>query len=461
MKTLLLDIDSLRPDHIGAHGYARETTPHIDSLAADGVRFESAYVANSPCLPSRAALLTGRYGVDTGIVTHGPDSQSIEYPATKKTNPWAGSWQDMIHSPSDWYTLSELCYHDQMHTVAVSSFPRHPAPWFHRTWHAFEYPQEPAGTDESFQTVRGEQVADRVNAQIRRHAHEDFFLYAQFWDPHAPYNRSAAENEQFESTPTPPYPTAEQIASHQSWETWRSATQMGITDRDSLQSLLNGYDAEIRYVDQQIGAVLDALRQEGIYDETLIVLTADHGEEFGEHGAYREHWSVYDGTQRVPLIIKPPADEPVSRGERTDLVVNVDIAPTIADYAGLSMPDSWHGVSLRDAVAGRSELDRAHIVFEHGLYTAQRGIRTERWKYIETYDTGMWDEFVPVVQLFDCEDDPWEQHNCRDTHPDVCDELAAQLTEWKQTHVPERGDALADLAQTGPAGNRWAERKLE
>jgi len=194
---------------------------------------------------------------------------------------------------------------------------------------------------------------------------------------------------------------------------------MDVTNREDLRALLAQYDAEIRYVDEQLGCLFDALRKHGLYDETLIVLTADHGEEFGEHRLYIEHWSTHDGTQRVPLLIKPPASSEFSPGRRDHLMTNVDIAPTIADFAGFQPPANWQGQSL-DPLVADGEIDgRDALVLDHGLYTAQRAVRTNRWKYIHTLHPKMWGVVVSEHQLFDMASDPWEQDDLSDQYPDV------------------------------------------
>jgi arylsulfatase A-like enzyme len=135
MNVLVLDIDSLRPDHVGAYGYGPPTTPHIDGVAADGIRFTRAYAANTPCMPSRAALLSGRFGIHNGVATHGVLGQTLFEPRTREqwTQPTEAFW-----------TLPELVYNERVVTGGVSSFPRHPATWFLNLWHEFYTPQEPA-----------------------------------------------------------------------------------------------------------------------------------------------------------------------------------------------------------------------------------------------------------------------------------------------------------------------------
>ncbi|QLH78448.1 sulfatase-like hydrolase/transferase [Halosimplex rubrum] len=347
----------------------------------------------------------------------------------------------------------------------MSSFPRHPATWFSHLWHEFHQPQEEPG--EGFQSPYGEEVTAIATDILDRRA-DDLFQYVQYWDPHGPYRRSDEEVERFSEYPTPPYPTAEQIEEHRTWDAWRSASEPGVADeglrhvdadaiedRAALDELISHYDAEIRYVDRWVNELLDGLREHGTSDETLVVLTADHGEEFGEHGVYREHWSVHDGTQRVPLVVKPPASIEYESGSRDQLVTNVGLAPTIADYAGLELPDAWQGRSLCPLIAGEESDWRDHIVVDHGLYTAQRAVRTDRWKFVRTYNPGHWGGVTSDHQLFDMEDDPWEQTDVSGDHPDVVEELETKLLRWAEDHRSENEDSLRRTTREGPFGIEW------
>ena len=445
MLTLVVDIDSLRPDHVGAYGYSEPTTPNIDRLAEDAVRFDRAYAANSPCMPARAGFLSGRYGIANGVATHEARSQTLAGPAT---------WEGFDGEDSNYWTLPETLFQDRTRACAVSSFPRHPAPWFYHLWDEFHQPREPAGEGEYFQTPRAETVADRAIDCLDRHTEEDLFLYAQFWDPHTPYNRSDEEIAQFDP-PRPEYPTDEQIASQQADDHWRCASQQGIEDAADLLETLAHYDAEIHYCDRHVGRLLDVLRDRGRYEEALIVLLADHGEEFGEHGLYSEHWSTHEGTQRIPLLVKPPGG--ARQGTSDALVTNVDLAPTILNYAGLDRPAAWQGRSLRPLLTGESTRWRERVVLDHGLYTAQRAVRTDRWKFVRTYHDGVWD--LPERQLFDLDADPHEQTDVADAHPDVVTELERAMACWAETHVGREEDALHAVAREGPAGLAWADEE--
>jgi arylsulfatase A-like enzyme len=447
MNIVVVDIDALRPDHLGAYGYDI-ATPHIDAVADDGAVFENAYTANSPSLPSRAALMTGRCGVSSGGVTHGPDAYTISSPHT---------WDAAGSHRRDYWTVPELFFKDRMRTGAVASDGRHPAPWLYHVWHEYHQPQEPEGDDELFMTVRGETVADRATAFMDRHRDDEFLLYSQFWDTHAPYRvPDDIDTVTADEIPLPPYPTAEQITEHGTWDAWRCGGS-GVTDRNDLAELLAQYDTAVRYVDRQVGRIVTALKDRGLYDETLLVITADHGEEFGAHGVYQDHWSTYDGTQQVPLIIKPPASASVENGPRDQLVTNVDIGPTLADYAGLDAPRAWQGRSLRPVMAQSNTAWRDHIVLDHGLYTAQRAVRTQDWKLIRTYHPGTWGHALPEMQLFDMTADPWEQDDVSDDNPARVRRLHRQMKRFVDDHVDRDGDPLMAVAADGPIGSMGQE----
>ncbi len=442
MKTLHIDIDSLRPDHMGAYGYERNTTPHIDALADDGVLFTRAYAANSPCMPSRAGTMSGRYGIHNGVATHGRQGRILNSPHMRDDESYDRSW----------WRLPELFFNNRVQTVGISSFPRHPAPWFYQLWHEFYQPQEPNEEGAYFQTPEASKITDIALGCLDEHLQNDLYLYVQYWNPHTPYTRSEESVAKFEDPPMPPYPTESQINDHREWDTWRSADQEDIESRADLAEVLAHYDAEVHHVDKYVGRLIKELRENEVYDDTLIIVTADHGEEFGEHGIYREHGTVSEGTQQIPLIIKPPASESVSPGSRDHLTTNVDLAPTIADYCGFEPPATWQGNSLRPVIASEDTDWRNHIILEHGLYTAQRAIRTDRWKLIRTYDSGPWKDMISDIELYDIENDQWEQTDLSNERPKIVEKLTTEMAVWAEQHVGREEDALKKVAREGPAG---------
>jgi arylsulfatase A-like enzyme len=149
--------------------------------------------------------------------------------------------------------------------------------------------------------------------------------------------------------------------------------------------------------------------------------------------------------------VKPPAEASSEPGGRHALATNVDAAPTLVDYAGIErVPGSWQGRSLRAVLEDPDADWRDRIVVDHGLYTAQRAVRTDRWKFVRTYNDGEWD--LPDRALYEMDADPWEQADVADDHPEVVDELEREMAAWAEAHVGREGDELREVARKGPAG---------
>ncbi len=429
LRVVYLDIDSLRPDHLGCYGYRRPTTPHIDRLAEQGVRFTRCYTSDSPCMPSRAALFSACFGIRNGIVTHGPRAQLLQAPG-----------------PS----LPLLLRNAGLRTCTVSSFGRHPSPWFLVGWDEVADP-----TGWGFQGVPAWASAERAIAWLRRHATEDFFLHVHMWDPHGWRNAPDGCLQAVTADPgavPPQWPTAEQVSAHQGMSAWHSARSAGMTDRAAVERMYDGYDAQVRYADHHVGLILKCLHDLGILDDTLVILSADHGQEFGEHGVYFEHWSVYEGTSRVPLIIRYP--RAIAQGE-TDggLAYQLDVTATVAEAFGLAIPAAWDSRSLWPRLHAPAAADggRPYLVCGHGLYTAQRAVVQGRWKLIRTLNPGHWE--LPPVQLFDLTVDPWEQHDLGGERADVVQALSGLLNDWEYTHPSPGGvDPMRVNATLGPQG---------
>ncbi len=425
MKVVYLDVDSLRPDHLGCYGYGRPTAPHLDRLAAEGMRFERCYTSDSPCMPSRAALFSGVPGIQNGVVTHGPRGQVLH-----------------PHGP----TLPGALRAAGIRTGVVSTFGRHPSPWFLVGWDEVHDP-----TGWGFQGVPGWVIAERAIGFVERHAAEDFFLHVHFWDVHgwldAPEGCVRAVVGKGER---PALPTEVQIQGHQSTEAWHCARLAGVRSRADVDAMYDGYDAQIRYVDHQIGKIIQSLADLGILDETLVLVSADHGQEFGEHGVYFEHWSVYEGTAHVPLIARYP--QWITPGRSDDgLLYQLDIAATVLEAFGVAVPKQWESRSLGPRLRGEVVEGRACLVCGHGLYVAQRAVVQGPWKLVRTLHAGHWN--LPPTELFAPLEDPWEQQNLAVEYPEVVCDLEGRLLEWEYAHPsPDGVDPMRVNAALGPHG---------
>ena len=423
MKLLYIDIDSLRPDHMGCYGYGRGTTPCIDEFAEGAVRFELCFAADSPCMPSRASTFCGRFGIRNGIVDH-------EYVQMQgQANDWMRDWSHLReHAP----TMPAAFAAQGIGTGSISTFRRHPAPWFTFGFNLLVDPQ----MDGNMQHVLAEEVNGLALPWIERHTDSEWFLHVQYWDPHTPYQRSDAEIDRFFDTDVlVPDLTEEDIERMQADDHWRSAAFGGLKSFDDYRRLLAKYDAEIAHVDREVGRVLDLLDKIGIADETVVVISADHGEEFGEHGVFSEHWSVYDGTQRVPLLVRVPGSG--WTGVRSGMALNIDLAPTLLELAGLEAAADWDGVSLVPALRGELDVVRDSVPLSHGLYTAQRGWRTRDWKLVQTLSGGEWE--IPSLQLFDMRSDVHERSDVSSSHPERVSSMKADLDAWVAAMLEKSG----------------------
>ena len=492
MRVLLVDIDSLRPDHLGCYGYGRETSPVIDDIAAGGVRFEECYVSDSPCLPSRTALATCRHGVDTGVVTHFGEGQRYDDPGDG-------------HDPGPDRPLSfRHLLENGVRTATVTSFSqRHLA--YHLTGSFQEHVQPTASTG-SLANEDAADVTDAATTWLDSHATEDdWLLHVNYWDVHHPYEGITEHVEDVrESGPAASWPDADAIDDQRGvtgprtaecWPTPRSDDDGGSYDerewpfpdriegRADAEHLLDGYDAAIRRVDGAVGTLLEALDAAGVREETAVVITGDHGEAFGEHGLYAEHAFPHRACQRVPLIVSWPGvtEGTTSAGEGAtnagtgraveEFVHQFDLVATICELFGVPLPSGWDAEPFTTALRRDSFDGREFVVCGHGIYTFGRAVYTDDWVYVRLLHPGTFsypgsynDLALPndgLELLYDRDAEHPTTENCIETRPDVADRLRARLDSWLTGHVSTgwrdrkpvetRGrDPLAAMASFGP-----------
>lgn len=426
MRILYLDCDTLRPDHLGCYGYVRGTSPHIDRLAAEGVRFENVYASDAPCLPSRAALFMGRFGIHTGVVGHGGTAADPHLEGARRgfrQSRETASWMD---------TLREQGYY----TVSISPYAeRHSAWWFYRGFCEMINPGQ-GGLE------RADEVAPLALDWIARHGREDnWFLQVNLWDPHTPYRTPLAYGDPFAGAPLAGWMTADKIRADHAAFGPHSAQDAGgygpndvarwprlpaeIATLDDYRRWIDGYDTGIRYMDDHIGLILAALEEQGVLDETIIIVSSDHGENQGELGVYGDHQTADQITSRIPLIVRWPG-----LGGRVDrgLHYNLDLPPTLAEMLGGRRPAAWDGQSYAAALREGAEVGRDFLVVSQCAWSCQRSVRWGRWLLIRTYDDGF--KGYPPVMLYDVEADPHELCDLAAARPDLAHEGLARLDAW-------------------------------
>lgn len=439
MRILYIDIDSQRPDHLGCYGYHRNTTPAIDAIAREGVRFNGCYTSDAPCLPSRTALYSGRFGIQTGVVGHGG---TVAEP--KRQGPLHRGFRDLF----DLQGLAGQLQRAGFHTAMVSPFgQRHAAHWFYAGFH--EIHNTGMGGMES-----AEHVMPALRKWVAANASGDrWYLHLNFWDPHTPYRVPMEFGEPFRDAPLPAWlDDGELIARHLRKTGPHSAMDLAMFDeyapqdlqkypravrridgRAALKSWIDGYDTGTRYVDEQIGWLVGELKRLGVYDETAIIVSADHGENQGELGIYGEHATADVATCRVPLIIKWPGAR--CGAVQDTLHYSVDLAPTLMDLLGRDPCPVWDGRSFAGAIrdgAGPSE-GREDLVLSQCAHVLQRSVRWDRWLYMRTYHCGF--HLFPREMVFDLVSDPHEQTDLAGSRPDLCREGAWRLADWHDNQM--------------------------
>ena len=427
MRILYVDIDTLRADHMGCYGYHRSTTPNMDEIARDGVRFDRFYCSDAPCLPSRAALISGQFGIHNGAVGHGGTAGDRRLVGRERG----------FTDPIDDHNFNRIFRNAGMHTVSISSFAeRHSSYWYTANFHE-TYNVGGRGLES------GEEVLPVALDWIERNAQKDnWYLHLHLWDPHTPYRTPVDFENPFENEPLGTFITPDIFEKHKKASSPHGLNELNMYDDhvnpqypkypgridqyEDLRKIIDGYDCGIRYADGLIGQVFDALREKGVYDDMAIIVTADHGENFGEIGVYCEHGTADEATCRIPMLIRWPGGR---KGEvDNDFHYLLDLVPTMADLLGTPKWEGWDGSSFAPVITKGESAGRDHVILSQMAHVCQRSVRFEDWIYIRTIHDGF--HLYDREMLFNLKDDPHEQNDVKDTYPEVCARGARLLLNW-------------------------------
>ncbi|HEY3805340.1 MAG TPA: sulfatase-like hydrolase/transferase [Kofleriaceae bacterium] len=384
-NVLLITIDTTRADHLGTYGYKRDTSPNIDKLAADGTVFVNGWAHAPSTRYSMPAILTGRLPLD------------VYYD-------YSVNWPGLLPKAT---TLAEMLKPLGFHTGAITNYE-----YFDRKRHfdqGFdEYDNSDAilhggvpgkGPEESHGSS-SKQQSDKAIAYVDRHANDRWFLWVHYYDPHYAYE---------------PHSEVPSFGS----------------DRMAL------YDGEIRFTDMHLGRVFDELKAKGLYDKTVVVITGDHGEAFGEHGYDTHGYHLYE--TKVPLIIRVPGLAP---RRATTPAGHVDIMPTLANLAGGAPTDDMMGRSLVDVLAGKdlSRIIWQQLSFENN--NEKRGGVDERCHVIYNVSPD------PSWEVYRVDRDPNETTDLADS--DECKATRDAVAHWYDNSTVPPGAADALLAMPPP-----------
>ena len=430
MRILYLDIDTLRADHLGCYGYLRNTSPNIDRIAAEGVRFDACYVSDAPCLPSRAAMFSGQFGIHNGAIAHGGTCADIRIVG-----------RDRGFNLRSQRPLFIDCLRNQgLYPVSISPYAeRHSAWWFCTGWREMVNPGKGGGES-------AEEVVPYALDWIQRNAQRDhWMLHVNIWDPHTPYRAPQEFGNPFEDQPIDPWYT-EELRQRQ-WNGFGPGSPQEpagsftpppdayaryprmpnqIASMDDYKKWIDGYDCGVAYADLWCGRVLDALADQGVLDDTVVLVTSDHGETLGELGVIGDHQTADHIVSRVPMIVRYPG----LPGRRADagLLNQVDVAATLVELAGGQVPGHWDGRSFAEAFQAGQSGGREYVVFCQNAWSCQRSVRWGDYLFIRSYHTGL--KSYPARMLFHVGQDPHETNNLAQSHPELADHGAALLEAW-------------------------------
>jgi len=386
-NVIIVSLDTLRADHVGAYGYSRETTPNIDALAKDGALFENTYASSPWTLPSHVSMLSG-----LNCVRH-----RVYYE------------DDRIGPGIPW--LATILGRQGYDCGAVTGGGYVSAFYgFSRGFGTYGMSQEEIGSGDNAQ-----EAANLSLDWLESAADRPFFLFVHTYQLHLPYGPDEPYDKMF----------LDPDASVDVWD-WKSPSQIYRPISDSLKRNIIGlYDGNVRQTDEVlIKALVDRLKRLGLYDRTLLIVTSDHGEELDDHGGWAHTRTVYDEVVKVPLIVHFPGGR--HAGQRlTPIVRLVDLVPTILEEAGVSYEENdFDGRSLRPILEGREKADR-HFVAELAPNVTQThnreaaAVNDGRLKMIVNRPPTLEDiayyssllPSVPSMELYDLAADPGEKSN--------------------------------------------------
>ena len=423
---VIIAIDSLRADHLGCYGYHKATSPAIDALARESIVFDRAFAAGIPTMPSFTTLYTGLHPYRHGIVAHtGRRQLSAEI-----------------------LMLPQLAHQRGYLTAACDNLVAQGngrGTWFARGYDYYAgFVYKPFSNQSGWITDR---ALDFIDAYAGGPGRErPLFLFLHYWDPHSPYG------------PRPPYDTLHYVPGSGDIDLRTVyaiapeyyATFLGdmrLRHPDDYAYIVAQYDGEISQVDAQVRRVVGLLKERGVWDNTIVVLLADHGEAFGEGDLYFDHHGLYDAVTRVPLMIHAPD---YRSGRVGALVSTEDLVPTLCDLAALPLPPyALTGTSARPLMDQTARAVRDHVVLVESSRQASLALRTERWKLIQPIVADAAGQPLPDIYgrprrpdplLFDLEHDPGERQDLSGAQPERRAALERDLRGWRDAMATATGE---------------------
>ena len=440
MNIILIIVDALRPDHLDINGYKRDTSPNIDNLAKEGTSFVSSYCPLPRTDPSMMSIFTGMY----------PHNHGIRLVANNKAD-------------TSLITLAEILQNHAYKTAFIGGFGVH-NPALEKGFDDFNLLRwkirskikrtifKAYSPSNSYGEAR--QYTDIAVKWVKNNSKNKFFLCVHYEDLHWPYDIPKPFEHMFD----PEYEGNHDFNTVNHDKFSRGDLIFGKVNlsKEEIEHAIAHYDGGIKYIDAQIGRLADYIKKQGLYDDTLVILTSDHGENFGEHNFYFQHGaSLYEPSLKTPLIFKHPKAIPKGR-IISQRVQNIDIMPTVLEMLGIPILDKIDGVSLLPLIKEKTKKSMSFIfaesieehfkgnerVFFPGIRGKWRAMVEGDWKII----------YIPhpkndIFELYNLKDDPEEKNNLIGKEKEIASHMKNKILEFLKLQDNEGDANISDLTE--------------
>ena len=440
MNIILIIADALRPDHLYTNGYKRDTSPNIDNLSKEGTSFLNAYCTLPRTDPTLISIFTGMYPHNHGVrLVHNNkfNSSLSTLPEILQNHDYKTAFMDAdaLHEPSLAKGFNEF----NLLKWKIKNK-------IHRSIYQIFNPENFLGATE--------QYADIAVKWIKKNSNRKFFLCYHPLDLHWPYQPPHPFDNLFDTD----YKGNHDFNTLANEKLPRGDVIFGNIKlpKEEIDHAIVHYDGGIRYIDTQIGKIFDVVKKIGIEEETLIILTADHGENFGEHNFYFQHGaSLYETSIKVPLIFKNPKIIPTNKKIESRVQLT-DIVPTLLNILNIPIIDKIDGISLLPLIEGKTNKGRdfifAESIEEHfkgnkrvyfpGVKGKWRTMIVDNWKII----------YIPhpennIFEIYNLENDPNEINNLIGKEKEIASIMEKKIMDFVNQQSNEGDADLTDLTE--------------